>query len=318
MTLIVYLKIIPIVFFLFLILLKKMNFSLYFFTFLFLAASPLFLAQTTDESEIPFEEPKTFSSSRIINGHSNETLSKGTYEMRIEHRFGDFSGPNGGYQNMFGFDYLSDMRIAIEYGVSDKFMLGLGRSKGTGAPYRSLLDGFLKYKVLEQKKGIMPLSMTVISGSSFTYMKSSTLESDVSFFPKASHRLAYFTQLNLAKHFGERFSLALVPTLLHRNYVTQNDQNTLFALGSAFRLKISSRFAILAEYYHVFHNEQFRPSSFYKNSLGIALEWFTFGHNFTLNFTNSGGLGETQFIPYTTENWLKGQFRFGFCVARKF
>ena len=92
--------------------------------------------------------------------------------MRIEHRFGDFSGTNGGYQNMFGFDYLSDMRIAIEYGVSDKFMLGLGRSKGTGAPYRSLLDGFLKYKVLEQKKGIMPLSMTVISGSSFTYMKS--------------------------------------------------------------------------------------------------------------------------------------------------
>jgi hypothetical protein len=48
------------------------------------------------------------------------------------------------------------------------------------------------------------------------------------------------------------------------------------------------------------------------------LEWFTFGHNFTVNFTNSGGLGETQFIPYTTENWLKGQFRFGFCVARKF
>ena len=82
--------------------------------------------------------------------------------------------------------------------------------------------------------------------------------------------------------------------------------------------KTPERFAILAEYYHVFHNEQFRPSSFYKNSLGIALEWFTFGHNFTVNFTNSGGLGETQFIPYTTENWLKGQFRFGFCVARKF
>jgi hypothetical protein len=90
MTLTLYLKIIPIVFFLFLILPKKMNFSLSFFTFLFLAVSPLFLAQTKDESEIPFEEPKTFSSSRIINGHSNETLSKGTYEMRIEHRFGDF------------------------------------------------------------------------------------------------------------------------------------------------------------------------------------------------------------------------------------
>jgi hypothetical protein len=52
--------------------------------------------------------------------------------------------------------------------------------------------------------------------------------------------------------------------------------------------------------------------------MAIALEWQTFGHNFTINFTNSGGLGETQFIPYTYENISKGQFRFGFCVARKF
>ena len=295
----------------------KLSPSLLLFNFILFSTS-IFSQISNDVNEEIVEEPITFSSTRIINGHSIASLPKGTYEMRIEHRIGDFSGTNGGYQNMFGFDYLSDMRIAIEYGVNDKFMLGLGRSKGTGAPYRSLLDGFLKFKVLEQKKGSMPLSMTVISGSSFTYMKNSILQSDVSFFPKASHRLAYFTQLNLAKHFGERFSLALIPTLLHRNYVTQNDQNTLFALGSAFRLKISSRFAILAEYYHVFHNKQFRPSSFYKNSLGLALEWFTFGHNFTVNFTNSGGLGETQFIPYTTENWLKGQFRFGFCVARKF
>ena len=295
----------------------KLSPSLLLFNFILFSTS-IFSQISNDVNEEIVEEPITFSSTRIINGHSIASLPKGTYEMRIEHRFGDFSGTNGGYQNMFGFDYLSDMRIAIEYGVNDKFMLGLGRSKGTGAPYRSLLDGFLKFKVLEQKKGSMPLSMTVISGSSLTYMKNSILQSDVSFFPKASHRLAYFTQLNLAKHFGERFSLALIPTLLHRNYVTQNDQNTLFAFGSAFRLKISSRFAILAEYYHVFHNKQFRPSSFYKNSLGLALEWFTFGHNFTVNFTNSGGLGETQFIPYTTENWLKGQFRFGFCVARKF
>ncbi|MFM7472292.1 MAG: DUF5777 family beta-barrel protein [Crocinitomicaceae bacterium] len=37
-----------------------------------------------------------------------------------------------------------------------------------------------------------------------------------------------------------------------------------------------------------------------------------------LNFTNSGGLGETQFIPYTLEKISNGQFRFGFCVGRKF
>ena len=38
------------------------------------------------------EEPKTFSGTRIINGHSVETLGKGFFEMRIEHRFGDVAG----------------------------------------------------------------------------------------------------------------------------------------------------------------------------------------------------------------------------------
>jgi hypothetical protein len=68
----------------------------------------------------------------------------------------------------------------------------------------------------------------------------------------------------------------------------------------------------------VFKSGDFRPSEQFKNSLAFGLEWFTFGHSFTINLTNSGGLGEAQFIPYTTENWLKGKFRFGFCVGRKF
>ena len=50
------------------------------------------------------------------------------------------------------------------------------------------------------------------------------------------------------------------------------------------------------EYYHCFHSNDFRQDEFY-NGLGVALEWKTFGHNFTINFTNSKGLGETQFIP---------------------
>jgi len=98
-----------------------------------------------------YEEPAiTFSSTRVVNGHSVETLEKGTYEFRIEHRFGDIAGVNGGVQNMFGFDNLSDMRIALEYGITDQLMVGFGRAKGTGAPYRSLVDGLVKYKVISQ------------------------------------------------------------------------------------------------------------------------------------------------------------------------
>lgn len=291
---------------------------------IFLFCQPSFAQDSIPEVVYAEDEPITFASTRIVSGHSVETTAKGITEFRIEHRFGDIAGTNGGVQNMFGFDMLSDMRIALEHGVTEKLMIGFGRCKGTGVPYRSLLDGFMKYRVLTQKKNNMPVSMAVIGGATFTYMTASTDLSQVNSFPKLAHRFSYFTQINVARHFGDRASIAIMPTYVHRNYVASDDVNNLFALGGAFRIKLTSRFALIAEYYHSF-SADYRPSGTrlngsdgYRNSLGIALEWYTFGHNFTVNLTNAAGLGETQFIPYTFQSWSKGQFRFGFCVSRKF
>ena len=169
------------------------------------------------ESDFEFEVPITFNSTRVISGHSVEVLPEKTFEMRIEHRFGDIAGSNGGVQTMFGFDNVSDMRIALEYGVTKNLMLGFGRCKGTGFPYRSLLDGFVKYRFLEQVKDSMPVSLALIGGASFTYQKASPDMSNVSHFPDVTHRFAYFTQLNLARRFGQFLSASLMPTLLHRN-----------------------------------------------------------------------------------------------------
>jgi hypothetical protein len=259
---------------------------------------------------------ETFHGTRIINGHSVETLRKGVLEFRVEHRFGDIAGTYGGIQSMYGFDNSSDIRIAFEYGITNDLMVGFGRSKGTGAPYKSLLDGFVKYKVLKQERHGSPFTLTALATTSYSYMTASTDISQVNAFPKWEYRLAYCTQLNIARKFGERLSMAVMPTLIHRNYVAQNDVNTLFSLGGAARFGINSKMAVLIEYYHVFAVEDVRGTNY--NSLGIAFEWITFGHNFTVNLTNSKGFGETQFIPYTFENWLKGQFRLGFCVGRKF
>ncbi len=259
---------------------------------------------------------ETFQSTRIINGHSVENLRKGVLEFRVEHRFGDIAGDAGGVQNMFGLDNSSDIRLALEYGITDKLMVGLGRSKGTGTPYRSLIDGFAKYRILHQKKKGMPISLSALAMSTYSYMKASEDIAEVSHFPEWQHRFAYAAQLNVARKFGERLSLSVIPTVVHRNYVPSDDVNTLFAIGGALRCAITSTFAIMLEYYQPLHNETIRLTN--TNALGIAFEWITFGHNFTIYVTNSKGFGETQFIPYTYEDWLKGQFRLGFCIGRKF
>lgn len=283
------------------------------------------VAQNADSSQVleeifPEEEPNEvediFESTRIINGHSTETLRKGVLEFRVEHRFGDIAGADGGVQTMFGFDNSSDIRLAFEYGISDDLMAGFGRSKGTGMPYRSLLDGFVKYKILKQQEKGCPVSLTGIATSTYTYMKASEDLSLVSSFPEWHHRFAYVTELVVARKFGYLCSAALIPTLVHRNYVGPDDINTLFSLGGAVTFPISRKVAVLVEYYHVFHDDDFRKEN--TNSIGVAIEWVTFGHNFTINLTNSRGFVESQFIPYTFEKWDKGQFRLGFCVGRKF
>ncbi len=284
--------------------------------FLWIICSTSFFFAQTQEEEETFV-PKTFASTRIICGHSVETLPERTLDFRIEHRFGDMFGVNGGVQNMFGFDNLADIRIALEYGITKNMMVGFGRSKGANTPYRSLLDGFLKYRVLSQGKE-SPISLSAIAGASFTYMTASSDISQVSHFPKFSHRFAYFTQLNAARRFGDRVSIALMPTLVHQNYVASNNQNDVFAIGAAARVKLTSRFALITEYYHTFAAAGLRPTSEFKRSLAFALEWYTFGHTFTINVTNAAGIGETQFVNNTYSDWLKGQFRLGFCVARKF
>lgn len=279
------------------------------------------LADTTYVEEDEYVEDtntveNTFYSTRVINGHSIETLRKGVLEFRVEHRFGDVGGTDGGIQTLFGLDNSSDIRLAFEYGITNDLMVGLGRSKGTGDPYKSLLDGFVKYRIIHQLKTGSPFSLTANVSSSYSYMKASQDLSQVSSFPKWQHRMAYSAQLNFARKFGERISLCVIPTLIHRNYVLQEDVNTFFALGGALRFGITGTKAILIEYFHCFTNSDFRTTN--TNSLGIAFEMITFGHNFTINLTNSRGLGETQFIPYTFEDWLKGQFRLGFCIGRKF
>lgn len=257
-----------------------------------------------------------FSSTRVINGHSTEMLDKNVMEFRVEHRFGDIAGTNGGVQQMFGLDNSSDIRLAFEYGITDNINIGIGRSKGNGTPYRSLIDGYAKYRFLRQKKGSMPISMAVLGTASFTYMKASSDISLVSAFPNWEHRMAYCGQLNISKKFGSWFSLNLAPTIVHRNYVASDDQNTLFALGGATRFAITKTVGIVIEYFHTFDEPNLRPTN--TNSLGVAVEFETFGHNFTINFTNSTGFGETQFIPHTYSDWLQGQFRLGFTIGRKF
>jgi hypothetical protein len=253
----------------------------------------------------------TFKSTRVINGHSNETMRKKHLDFRISHRFGTL---NSGISELFGLDFAT-MRMGFEYGLTDDIMVGIGRST-TDKVY----DGFVKAKILKQSTGAknMPISLTVLATGSYTSIKNFP---GVERFQNAAERLAYCTQVVVARKFNDKFSLQLSPTFLHRNKVElATDQNDIFALGIGARYKISKRTSLNAEYFYVPKDQLGRDANGIQRvpslSLGVDIE--TGGHVFQLHFTNSLGMVERQFLAETTQSWADGSIHYGFNISRTF
>ncbi|WP_295121686.1 DUF5777 family beta-barrel protein [uncultured Chitinophaga sp.] len=265
----------------------------------------------------------TFKSTRIINGQSNETLGKNELDFRVGHRFGDMGGSNGGSKTFFGMDNSTDIRIAFEYGISDNLMVGISRCKGSGN-LSQMYEGLIKYKLLQQTTdNHVPLAVTLFGNAVVSAMESSDDESSPGYFGKFSDRMSYTAQVVLARQFGRTFSLALLPTYVHRNRVGYQDMNDMFAMGVGGRLRFTRRLALVVDYFVPFRDQESKDyaetlDTKYYNTLGVGLEIETGGHVFNVNFTNSTAILENQFIPETTATWTNGQFRWGFNISRRF
>lgn len=276
-------------------------------------------AQETSENLVY----ETFLGTRLIHTHTNETVEKGKLDILITHRFGDMAGELGGFNNFFGFDNLSDVRIAFEYGVSHRLTLGVGRSKGFSGPLK-LVDGLVKYRLLQQTvDNTMPFSMTLYGNAVVSHMKATEDPALATSFDKFAHRMSYDIQAIISRKFSDKFSLQLMPNFLHRNFVVAGDENNNFSMGIAGRFALSKHIALIFDYYKFFstyrdniNNQDGGSSVRYYDPLGIGIEMKTGGHVFLINFSNSPGIIENQYLPYTTKNWGDGQFRMGFNISR--
>ena len=129
-------------------------------------------------------------------------------------------------------------------------------------------------------------------------------------------RLVYSHQLLIGKKFSPGFSIQLMPTYIHRNYVATTDElHDVLALGIAPRVQISKKISVNIEYYHVFENQLAKG---YESSLAIGFDFETKGHVFQLSFGNARGLIEKTFITETTNKWTDGEIHFGFNISRTF
>lgn len=267
----------------------------------------------------------TFKTTKVINAQSTETVKKHCLDFRITHRFGSVGDESGGgVHTLYGWDAIADVRLSFDYGITDKITIGIGRSKR-----QEMIDGMFKWRFLEQTTDDrVPVSIALYEDVAFTPVSYSVLYSGtLDTVQKFAHRFSYVNQLVIARKFSRNFSLELLPTHQHRNFVKgfinkdneAEDSNDLFALGAALRWKVSKRIAILVDYFHIF--SEFRtnnPVTPYYDPVSLGIEIETGGHVFHLNFTNASGILENDFIPNTNDTWSKGGYKFGFNISRVF
>jgi hypothetical protein len=251
----------------------------------------------------------TFKATRIIDGSSIENLGSGVLDFRISHRFGDL---NQGTTNFFGLDNATT-RIGLDYGITSWLMVGLGHST-----LNKENDGFAKVKLLKQRIDGTPVSISYAGSISSQTTPAPTLPAGETW--QYSNRLYYTNQLLIARKFSNKFSLQIMPTIVHYNLVDSSKfSNNTIAIGIGGRIKVSHRIAITGEYYYRVTNADLlvngQPTY---NALSVGIDIETGGHVVQLMITNSQGLTDRTFIGETTDSWSKGGLHFGFNISRVF
>lgn len=254
----------------------------------------------------------TFKTTRLINFHTLETVGRRTLDFRISHRFGDI---NSGVTNFFGLDGPANIRFSLEYSFDGRFMFGLGRTSAD-----KLYDGFLKYRLIRQTTNDkVPVSVTLFTSANYTGVKDNGKAlTGFDKYEKLGYRYSYASELIVGRKFSSKVSLQLQGFYIHYNLVDKlTDKNDMFAVGIAGRVKMTKRMSISGEYAYRLNKYTANDAGLY-NSAGIGIDIETGGHVFQMHFTNSFGLNEVQYIPYTNTSWKNFGVRLGFNISRVF
>lgn len=245
----------------------------------------------------------TFLNSRIVNGHSVEQMQKNGLDFRISHRFGGFKE---GFSEFYGLDE-SNSYFVLDYGLTDWAMIGVGR-----ATANKLVNGYAKFKILRQSKGAknIPVTLSLLTEASATTKQ----YSDEIRNADLASRFEYTTQLLIARKMGD-FSAQLTPTFVHRNLVNTNDDpNDIWGIGAGGRYKLTSKWALNAEYFYMNHSSMDK----YSNPLSFAISYQVSHHVFQVLLTNSMPMASNSFLGYTTHSWTTGDIRLGFNISTVF
>jgi hypothetical protein len=253
----------------------------------------------------------TFSTGILIDNQTIETPYKGGLMLEIHHRFSKIEN----YHNLFGIYGTANTRMGLNYGVTDRLMVGLGTTKD----YK-LQDLQWKYAILKQTDdNSMPVSVSYYGNIVADLRKEDAFGPEEAF--KQIHRLSYFTQIIVARKLSERFSVQVAPSAAYFNAVPRYSDTTgykNFNLGVSVGLKanIVGDHNLILEYDQLLTKQDLDDQP--KPNLAFGWEKSTATHTFQLFVANYNQVINQRNLVFNTNDFTKGDFLFGFNVTVRF
>lgn len=245
------------------------------------------------------EPVETFWTPTLITQTTTETLQARNLNVTIMHSFG--IATTNVIQNFFGLDNIQNVRLGLDYGLTDRWTVGVGRSS-----LLNVMDLRSTYALMRQTSdNSSPLSIAIKGDIGVvTQENRQPFEDDISTLVSAI----------FSKRINDHLSLQVSPMYGYFAKVGPSQQNQLFSVGLGTQIQLSERFSLISEYYPVLGDRN--PGT--KNAFSLGLDIQTGGHVFQLFFASTRWHLEQYVLANNDQQFWAGDFRFGFNVNRIF
>lgn len=273
--------------------------------------SPVFAQEATQTEDTSKPVRFTFGTTILIDNQTVATPYKGGLELEIHHRFSLIED----YHNLFGIFGSANTRIGLNYGITDRLMIGAGTTKD----YK-LQDIQWKYLILQQTEdNKMPVSLSYYGNVVADLQKNDAFGPAESY--KDIHRFSYFTQLILARKFGEKISLQVAPSMAYFNSVpvfadSTGYKNLNFGLSVGVRANLFGSHSLILEYDQLITKQDLAVQP--KPNLSLGWEVNTATHTFQIFAANYSQIISQRNLLFNTNDFANGDFLVGFNVTVRF
>jgi hypothetical protein len=280
--------------------------------FMFLAFIPAVSAQESIKPDSKSRPVRfTFETSTLIDNQTVATPFHKSLELVIHHRFSLIEN----YHNLFGIYGAANTRMGLNYGLTERLMIGAGTTKD----YK-LQDFQWKYLLLRQNEdNSIPVSVSYYGNIVIDLQKKEAFGPVERY--RDIHRLSYFTQFIVARKFNDVFSFQIAPSVIYFNAVPiySNDsgyKNLNLGISAGGKATVTGSHSILLEYDQLLTKQELDEQP--KPNFSLGYEIGTPTHAFQIFVANYSQIINQRNLLFNPNNFAKGEFLVGFNITVRF